>query len=57
MVSGMSEQGKDALWDRFIHVANIARFKDLLRTETDQAKRKVLQELLREEEAKRLAVP
>ena len=33
----------------FIKAANVAHFKDLLKTETDPRNRKVLQELLRDE--------
>jgi hypothetical protein len=34
---------------KFIKAANVAHFKDVLKTETDPGKRKVLQELLRDE--------
>ena len=33
----------------FIKAANVAHFKDLLKTEADLGKRKVLQELLRDQ--------
>jgi hypothetical protein len=38
--------------EHFIERHNIAHFKDLLKTETDPAKRGVLHNLLAEEEAK-----
>ncbi len=38
--------------DRFIERLNIERYQELLRTETDPAKRAILLELLAEEEAK-----
>jgi len=38
--------------ERFIEQQNIARYKELLKTEADPAKRKLLQGLLTEEEVK-----
>jgi len=38
--------------ENFIERTNVAHFKDLLKVETDQAKRTVLLSLLAEEEAK-----
>jgi hypothetical protein len=38
--------------EKFIERTNVAHFKDLLKLETDQAKRAVLLNLLGEEEAK-----
>jgi hypothetical protein len=43
---------REALVERFIERQNIARFTDQLRTETDLTKRKMLQTLLAEENAK-----
>jgi hypothetical protein len=42
--------------ERFIRKANIAKFNELLKTETDLAKRELLQGLLTEEEDKMAAL-
>ncbi|MFZ5737629.1 hypothetical protein BJ123_102122 [Rhodopseudomonas thermotolerans] len=41
--------------ERFVRNENIKRYRDLLKTEIDPDKRRVIQKLLAEEEAKELA--
>ncbi|NPU65636.1 hypothetical protein HL667_11575 [Bradyrhizobium sp. 83012] len=40
--------------ERYIRAENIRRFRQLLETETDEHKRKILQQLLADEEARNL---
>ena len=50
--SGSLTIGAPAQMDSFIERTNIAHYKELLKDEIDPAKRKILLELLAEEEAK-----
>jgi hypothetical protein len=43
--------------DKFVERQNIARYTNLLMTETDQVKRELLQKLLAEEVVKQASVP
>ena len=52
MIERVPSQCVNASMPEFVFEANIAHFKELLETERDPVKRKTLQRLLAEEEAK-----